>query len=115
LTNIDDKISNMTDISKITKSLIQARKTKGVSQKVLAEKLGMKQSQISDLERGKHDVRWSTLIEVSRSLGLEIILVPRSLLPAISYITETNSPSRPGKQQSMYESWAEDEDAEQDD
>jgi len=100
----------MTDASTIVQTLIQARKAKALSQKVLAQKLGMKQSQISDLENGKHDVRSTTLIEVARALGLEIILVPRALLPAVSYITDGNRQSRQEAQQSMYGSWHEDED-----
>jgi len=105
----------MTDTSTIVQSLIQARKAKALSQKALAQKLGMKQSQISDLENGKRDVRSTTLIEVARALGLEVILVPRELLPVVSYITDGNRASSQEAQQSMYGSWREDEDTESDD
>jgi HTH-type transcriptional regulator / antitoxin HipB len=97
----------MIDIAGVTRPVLVARKTLGLSQQAVARKLGMRQGQISDIEAGKHDLRLSTLVEVARAVGLELVLVPRSLLPAVSYLSQSTDPSREGKQQSMYESWDE--------
>lgn len=63
--------------------LCMARKERGLSQQQLAAKLGMRQSQISELEHGKNDIRLSTLTDVARVLDLEPMLIPRRLLPAV--------------------------------
>ena len=67
----------------IFESLRQARLSKKLSQTELAKKLGMRQSQISDLERGATDPRLSTVRDVGRVLDLELVLVPRRLLAVI--------------------------------
>lgn len=95
----------MSDISKIAGLLAEARKARGLTQKALAQKLAMKQSQISDLEAAKRDFRFSTITEIARAVGLEVVLVPRTLLPAVSYIMQ--APVAQDKQQSKYESWDE--------
>lgn len=102
----------MTDIEKLAKQLITARKEQGLSQQALAQKLGMKQSQISDLEAGKRDMRVSTLIEVSRALGLEMVVIPRASLPAVTYLIR--SAKSEGnlvveEQKAKYEIWEEDD------
>ncbi len=101
----------MSDIQRLAEQLTAARKAKGLSQEALAQKLGMKQSQISDIEAGKRNVRVGTLIEVGRAIGLELVMVPRSVLPAVSYVIKsTDAASDTSGQHSMYESWTEEED-----
>jgi transcriptional regulator with XRE-family HTH domain len=68
------------DIPSILKS---ARKAKGLSQRALAEKVGVPQSHISKIENGGVDLQTSSLIEFARALDLEVQLVPRRLLPAM--------------------------------
>jgi len=97
----------MTNINIICKSLTRAREALGLSQTALAQKLGIGQGQISELESGKRDFRVSTLIEYSRAVGLELILVPRVHLPAVSYLIEDMPETR--EQSSMYENWSEDD------
>jgi HTH-type transcriptional regulator/antitoxin HipB len=101
--------SCMNDIGKIAEQLAAARKARGLSQEALARKLGMKQSQISDIEAGKRNVRVGTLIDVGRAIGLELVLVPRSLLPAISYVIQSAKGGQQTEQRSIYESWTEEE------
>ncbi len=97
----------MSDIQKIAEQLAAVRKAKGLSQEALARKLGMKQSQISDIEAGKRNVRVGTLIEVGRAIGLELVLVPRALLPSVSYVVQSKKTTEPGEQRAMYEFWKE--------
>jgi transcriptional regulator with XRE-family HTH domain len=60
-----------------------AREEKGLTQKDLAERLGLRQRQISDLERSAMDPRFSTVQDVARALELEVTLVPRHLVSTI--------------------------------
>ena len=56
--------------------LRQARERLGLPQKALGERLGVKQSQVSNVEAGV-DMRLSTLENFARYLGYELLLVPR--------------------------------------
>jgi transcriptional regulator with XRE-family HTH domain len=59
-----------------------AREKKGLSQRALAAKIGVPQSHISKIEAGVVDLQTSSLIEIARALDLELMLIPRALLPA---------------------------------
>jgi transcriptional regulator with XRE-family HTH domain len=67
----------------VVSQLKAARKARGLSQTMLGHLIGLPQSHISKFESGSVDVQLSSLIEMSRALGLEIKLVPRALLPVI--------------------------------
>jgi len=62
-------------------SLKAAREKKGLSQRALSEKVGIAQSHISKIENGAVNLQISSLIELARILELELMLVPRALLP----------------------------------
>lgn len=64
-------------------SLRQARLHKGWSQRDLSAKAGIPQAHISRIESGTVDVKVSTLVELARLLDLELILAPRSSIPAV--------------------------------
>jgi transcriptional regulator with XRE-family HTH domain len=70
----------MTEINELFRKV---RKDRGLSQGALAEKLGLRQSQISDLERAAVDARLSTVRDVARALDLELMCIPRTLIPAV--------------------------------
>ena len=63
--------------------LREARLNRHLSQQELARKLGVRQRQISDLERAAMDPRLSTIQNVARALDLELILIPRHLISAV--------------------------------
>lgn len=65
----------------IIAALKAARLKKGLSQRALSAKSGIPQSHISKIEKGEVDLQTSSLIEISRSLELELMLVPVKLLP----------------------------------
>lgn len=67
-------------------TLQKARQAKGLTQTQLAELLQLGQSYLSQVERGKHDIKASTLIDWARVLDLEVMLVPRQHVPAVSYL-----------------------------
>ena len=73
-------------------TLADARKASGLSQVELGAKVGLPQSHISRMESGAVDIRLSSLLEISRTLGLEPIAVPRSLVPAVRALVRGGSP-----------------------
>jgi transcriptional regulator with XRE-family HTH domain len=73
----------MYSIQGIAKSIKVARNKKGLSQRALSAKTGVPQSHISKIENGMVDLQISSLIEISRALDLELVLVSTTLLPAV--------------------------------
>lgn len=67
----------------IAMALRTAREKKGLSQRELSALSGVRQSQISMIEKGLVDLRLSSLIELARALDLELTLVPQSAVPAV--------------------------------
>jgi len=73
-------------ITDITDKLKATREAKGLSQRKLSQLAGVPQAHISKIESGNVDLRISSLNQLSRALGLELILVPRKSLPAVNTI-----------------------------
>ncbi len=71
-------------IQEIITAIKTARKKNKLSQQELGAKIGVPQSHISKIEKGVVDLQISSLIEIARILDLELMLVPRSLLPTIT-------------------------------
>jgi transcriptional regulator with XRE-family HTH domain len=74
----------------ILKSLKEARKRKGLSQRELSAKSGVPQSHISKIESGGVDLRVSSLIALARVLDLELELVPRKSIAAVKSIVRSS-------------------------
>jgi len=81
--------------SDLITALAAARRRAGLSQKALAAKVGADQSYVSKVERGAVDPQTSTLLEIARSLGLELMLVPRQLIPAVQALRREIAPDAP--------------------
>jgi len=64
--------------------LKQARIIAGLSQRALAQRSGLTQSHISQIENGATEPGLSSLIDLTRALDLEVMLVPRKRIPAVS-------------------------------
>jgi transcriptional regulator with XRE-family HTH domain len=79
--------------SHIYATLKAARQAKGLSQRALSESVGMPQSHISKIEQGTVDLQMSSLLSFARALDIEIMLVPRKLVPAVEAITKTQRDS----------------------
>jgi transcriptional regulator with XRE-family HTH domain len=67
----------------IAEALKQARLAKGWSQRELGKRAHIPQSHISRIEAGAVDLQLSSLIELARTLELEVMLTPRAALPAV--------------------------------
>lgn len=59
----------------IAQQIHNARKQAGFSQRTIAERAGVTQSQISKLEQGK-EVQMHTLLRVAQTLDLQLMLLP---------------------------------------
>lgn len=73
--------------------LRNARLNRHLSQQELAAKLGLRQRQISDLERATKDPRLSTIQNVARALDLEVLIIPRHLITAVEGLQRSGSGS----------------------
>jgi len=62
------------------------RRLLGMSQAEVAVATGKTQPQIARMEAGVGDARLSGLVQVSRSLGVELVAVPIQLLPAVRHL-----------------------------
>ena len=91
--NNHTKIVNRTTklaVKNLAETLRKARLAKGLTQAQLSDLLQAGQSYLSQVERGKHDIKTSTLIEWARVLDLEVMLIPRQHVPAVSYLNRSD-------------------------
>ena len=75
-------------VADLVELLARARRERGLSQRALGARLGLPQSHVSKIERGLTDLRLSSLVEMARHLDLEVVLVPRQMLPALRALGE---------------------------
>jgi HTH-type transcriptional regulator / antitoxin HipB len=61
----------------------EARVKRGWGQRELGAEIGTPQPHISGIESGEIVPRFDTLLEIVRVLNLDLLLVPRSLVPAV--------------------------------
>ena len=69
-------------VLEIARAVRATRKTAGVSQRELGQRAGLTQAQISRFEAGLVNPRLSSLVELARGIGVEVMLVPRDAVPA---------------------------------
>lgn len=97
---MQDNISKRYSLETLTEALRQARLAKGWSQRALSARAHLTQAQISRIENGEVDLQVSTLLELARSLDLDLQLVPRSAITAVEAVvrsTEARSEERSAK------------------
>ena len=75
-------------IQLLTYELKLAREKRGLSQRAFSKEIGVPQSRLSKIESGAVDLRTSNLLEITRALGLEVMLVPRQLVPAVRSLVD---------------------------
>lgn len=69
-------------MASIQDQLRQSRERKGLTQSDVGARVGQPQSAVSRIERGGN-LHVSTLLEMARVLGMEPVLVPKHLMPAV--------------------------------
>jgi len=67
----------------LRKQIKQARGKRGWSQRQLGAAIGLPQPHISAIESGEIVPRFDTLLDLVRVLDLDLLLVPRPLVPAV--------------------------------
>ena len=80
---MQDKISKRSSLELLAETIRQARLQKGWSQRELSARARMPQAQISRFETGSVDPQVSTLVELARTLDLDLQLVPRTAVTAV--------------------------------
>jgi len=78
-------------IEEIAETLKAARQSKQLSQRELSEKVGLTQSHISRIENAAVDLQVSNLIELARALELELVLVPKKVLPPVQSLVRESA------------------------
>ena len=73
----------------VSRNLRDARRTRGLTQRALGDRVGLPQSHVSKIEQGIVDLQLSSLAEMARALDLEIRLVPRPLLSAVDGVIQS--------------------------
>ena len=71
----------MTDA--LIESLAASRKAQHITQAQLAERAGLSRMAVQRTETGDADPRYSTVAEMARVLGMQLVAVPADLLPAL--------------------------------
>lgn len=75
-------------IQPLTNALRAAREKKALSQRAFSAMLGIAQGRLSRIETGTTNLRASSLLELARALDLEVMLVPRQLVPAVNSLID---------------------------
>jgi HTH-type transcriptional regulator/antitoxin HipB len=88
----------------LLRTLRDARKERGWSQRELARHLGIAQRHVSGIESGKIVPRYDTLIELVRMLDHDLVMVPRALVPVVQSLVRDHGKDQPGEgeERSLY-------------
>jgi transcriptional regulator with XRE-family HTH domain len=78
----------------IAETLREARVAAGLSQRALSARAGLAQSHVSEIESGSKDPGLAKLVDIARALDLELVLVPRKMLPAVLSMIGPNEDER---------------------
>jgi HTH-type transcriptional regulator / antitoxin HipB len=91
-------------LRELVKELKRARERKGLSQRLFATSNRIPQGRLSKIENGLTNIRASNLLELGRSLDLELMLVPRQLVPVVKGMIRDLTESRPnGEGKPLYD------------
>ncbi|MGR4932448.1 helix-turn-helix domain-containing protein [Bradyrhizobium sp. CAR08] len=72
---------------------VQGQRVKeAISQRALAARSGLTQAHISQIETGRLEPGLSSFIQMARALDLEVVLVPKKLLPAVEGVLRSTAP-----------------------
>ncbi|UXN75818.1 helix-turn-helix transcriptional regulator (plasmid) [Devosia sp. A8/3-2] len=69
----------------------EVREASGLSQRALSERTGQTQSHISQIESGKMEPWLSSFIDMARALDLELVLVPKKLVPSVAALMRSQA------------------------
>jgi len=75
--------SQSESLLEIGQLLKAARKGLQMTQEQVADMAGISRPRYREIEAGSSAARTTTLINIARALGLELILVPQAMVPAV--------------------------------
>ena len=78
-------------LEKLVTALQEARKAKHITQVELAKQAGLGQSHVSRIEAGNLDIRATSLLEIARTLGFELMLIPKEYISVVSALTKLDT------------------------
>jgi len=86
------------------RSLKEARKKRGWTQRDLVSRIGLTQRHISGIESGKIVPRYDTILELVRILDYDLLTVPRALVPVVQSLIRDHlkDQSSEGGERSLY-------------
>jgi transcriptional regulator with XRE-family HTH domain len=67
----------------IGRLLKTARRNLGLTQEQVADLAGISRPRYREIEAGSAAARTTTLINISRALGLELMLIPQAIVPTV--------------------------------
>ena len=79
-----------------------ARAKLGWGQRELGAQIGLPQPHISAIESGEVVPRFDTLLDLVRVLGLDLLLVPRALVPAVQSLVRAQQEPEGSEERSLY-------------
>jgi len=79
-----------------------ARAKRGWGQRELAAQVGLQQPHISAIESGEVVPRFDTLLDLVRVLNLDLLLVPRALVPAVRSLIRAQQEPEGSEERSLY-------------
>jgi transcriptional regulator with XRE-family HTH domain len=78
------------------------RAKRGWGQRELAAQIGLQQPHISAIESGRVVPRFDTLLDLVRVLNLDLLLVPRALVPAVQSLIRAQKEPEGSEERSLY-------------
>ncbi|MER8376749.1 helix-turn-helix domain-containing protein [Mesorhizobium sp. M1409] len=75
--------------------LKQARLTASLTQEQVADMAGISRPRYRDIETGAAAARATTLMNITRALGLEMMLIPQSMVPAVKSLLRPHDDDLP--------------------
>jgi transcriptional regulator with XRE-family HTH domain len=79
-----------------------ARAKRGWGQRELGAQIGLPQPHISAIESGEVVPRFDTLLDLVRVLSLDLLLVPRALVPAVLSLIRAQQEPEGSEERSLY-------------
>ncbi|MES3020791.1 MAG: helix-turn-helix transcriptional regulator [Pseudomonadota bacterium] len=76
-------------MSNVLDEFQKARRAAGLTHEALAQSAGLSRMTVQRTEAGKIDPRLSTLLVMARTLGMDLMLVPKSLRPDLEEFVQS--------------------------
>jgi transcriptional regulator with XRE-family HTH domain len=72
----------------IGRLLKATRRGRQLTQEVVADMAGISRPRYREIEAGNRAARTTTLINIGRALGLELMLIPQAMVPAVDALLQ---------------------------